>query len=214
MAFLATTFMILSGLAFNAAGGLIYPSGAYIFFVAVLTMGLGIVVKDPLGEPLDSHLRDAEKSMLVYNGGMLALYAAAFLNRHLRRKRPLLMNTLIDVRMDQLAMGCIMIGLMVPLLIPPSAASMFNQINHFVEFAVLLPVYMRAKETDGRSTFNWISFATVIYMTVAFGLLTFSKQGIFEGSAAWAVAACAAGYRISKVRLIVVIAVAVLQPPS
>jgi hypothetical protein len=210
VAALAASFVILSGLAFNAAGGLVYPSGAYIFFLSTLSMGVGIGTKILLGEPLQSHLRDAEKSMLVYNAGMLGLYAAATVNRHLRRQRPLLSNVLAKSRMDQVAMGCILIGIAGPLLLPDSLVTMFNQVNNFLPFAILLPVYARAKETDGESTFNWISFGAWAYMTVVFGLLTFSKQGIYEGSVAWIVAAGAAGYRISKLRLVVLSVIAVV----
>ncbi|SEC24162.1 hypothetical protein [Terriglobus roseus] len=209
VALLAGTFVILSGLAFNMAGGLVYPSGAYIFFLAILGLGLGMAVKILLGESLDSNLRDAQQSMLVYNAGMLTIYAAATVNRRLRRRRPLLANVLIKERMDRIAVGCVLIGIVGPLVVPESAAATFRQLNNFAVFAILLPVYSRAKETDGASTFNWISFAAWGYITV-FGLLTFSKQGIFVGSIAWAVAACAAGYRVGKLRLFVLAIVAVV----
>jgi hypothetical protein len=219
VAFLAATFLILSGLAFNLAGGLNYPSGAYIFFVAMLDLGLGVVAKLVLGEPLDSHLQNATKTLLVYNGGMLGILAAAAVTRRLRRKRPLLLNMLSNARTDQIAIGCILIGIMGPVVLPNGLVTMFNQVNNFLPFAVMLPVYNRAKQTDGVSTFSWAAFAAWAYTTVVFGLLTFSKQGIFECSAAWALAACAAGYRIGKVRLVVTIviatvAVAILTPFS
>ncbi|AFL89820.1 hypothetical protein Terro_3606 [Terriglobus roseus DSM 18391] len=210
MAALAATFLILSGLAFNAAGGLVYPSGAYVFFLATLSVGVGTAAKLLAGEPLDSNLRAPIKSMLVYNAGMLTIYAAATLNRHLRRKRPLLGNMLVNARMDQIAMGCILIGIAGPLVVPESAAATFAQINNFLPFAILLPVYARARETDGESTFNWISFGAWAYSTIVFGLLTFSKQGIYSASVAWAVAALAAGYRIGKVRLLALTVVAVV----
>jgi hypothetical protein len=219
VAFLAATFLMLSGLAFNIAGGLNYPSGAYVFFVATLDLGVGVLAKIFLGEPLDSHLHDGQKTLLVYNGGMLAILAAVTLNRRLRRERPLLGNLLAKAPTDQIAMGCILIGIAGPLVLPSGLVTIFNQVNNFLPFAVMLPVYTRAKETDGASTFSWVALAAWAYATVVFGLLTFSKQGIFECSAAWALAACAAGYRIGKVRLVItillaVIATAILTPYS
>ena len=209
VALLTGTFIAIAGMAFNVAGGLSYPSGSYIFFLALLTLVVGAVAKILVGEPLDHNLRDPQQSLLVYNAGMLAAYAAAWANRDLRRKQPFLRNVLTNVRVEQVAMGCVIIGIWGPIAIPYEYLSTFNQFNYFLVFAVLLPVYTQAQETDGKSTFNWISFGAWLYWLVVLGLLAFSKLGIFAGSLAWIVAAGAAGYRISKVRLAVLTAIMV-----
>ena len=83
-------YIALFVLAFNVAGGVLYPSGAFIFFNGILTCIFGLVFKIFMGEPGEKNLREGTKSMLCYCGGMLAMLIAASVTSRLRPKRGLL----------------------------------------------------------------------------------------------------------------------------
>ncbi len=204
----AGAFIILAALAFNAAGGLQYPSGAYIFFNALLSAILGIVMKAVLGEPLNTNLTDAQYTLTVYVTGMCAMLVASLLNRRFRRRPPLLRNTLQNVRMDQVALGCLILSIAVTYAAPRSITGTVSQFNRFGILAILLSVSYRLKETDGRRSFTWVAFIAWLYNTLS-GLLEFSKEGMFTASVAWAIAAVASGYRLTWKRAAILIAIAV-----
>ncbi len=190
-------FIVAAGLAFNVAGGMQYPSGAYVFFNAFFSSILGMVAKALLGEPLQTNLIDPQKTLSVYLVGMCSMLAAVLLNSRLRRKAPLLSDKLDSTQINSIAVGCMLLYLLPGYLLPGQWAGTYNQFNYFQYLAIMLPVYQLARDTDGRRTFNWISFSVWLYITIRLGILSFSKEGIFGGSAAWAIAAVAAGYRVS-----------------
>ncbi len=204
----AGAFIVLASLAFNAAGGLQYPSGAYIFFNALLSATLGIVMKAVLGEPLSTNLTDAQYTLTVYTAGMASVLVASLLNRRLRRHPPLLKNTIKNIRADQVGLGCLIISALATYAAPESIRGTVNQFNRFSVLAVLLTVAARTKETDGRRSFTWVAFLAWS-LTSIIGVFSFSKEAIFTPSVAWAIGAVASGYRISWTKIFVLAAITI-----
>src|ERR1700712_3240685 len=68
-----SSFIVVAALAFNIAGGLQYPSGAYVFFNAIFSSILGMVTKAVLGEPLQTNLIDPQRTLSVYLVGMCSM---------------------------------------------------------------------------------------------------------------------------------------------
>lgn len=209
MALIANAFIVVAGLAFNQAGGLQYPSGAYICFNALLSGLIGMIGKVTLGEPLQSNLLAPERTMTVYLVSMGVMYGAALVTSTLRRPTGILQDTLAGVDTNQIAAGCYLLATLPQYVLPVSVIATFIQFNYFGILAIMLPVYQRARMTDGRSSFSRVSLFVWAYLTIKFGIFEFSKEGMFAPTVAWAAAALAAGYRIT-VRKAVVLAVTVI----
>ncbi len=70
-------FILVAGLTFNVAGGFRRPSGAYVFFYAMLTVIVGIVWKAFLGEPADSNLSVPLLTISVYVVGICMMLVSS-----------------------------------------------------------------------------------------------------------------------------------------
>ncbi|WP_172838276.1 hypothetical protein [Terriglobus roseus] len=202
-------FIVVMSDAFNACGGLVYPSGAAIFFMGLLTMILGGLVKTVLGEPLDSNVLAAQKTMMVYLVGACSLWTAARINARIRRKKPFLQSLQIHDRFQQAAMGAALIGQFGGLLVPVAVLSTFNQVNNFLPLSIMLAVYGTTQKTDGWRSFSVLAFIISVWLTLFWGIFSFSKQGMFTASVAWALAATIAGYWMTTRRLVFVTVFAV-----
>lgn len=212
-------FLFICADAFNAVGGLIYPSGGYIFFFTALTAGVGGLVKTLFAEPLDANVTDAQRTMLVYVACAVSLWVAAKLNARLRAKRPWLMRYQLDHRIRQVALGSALFAQYGWAVVPLSVVSTFGQINNFFPLAILLLVYARTRQTGGHQSFTLLAFSIWLYATIFWGILAFSKQGMFAPSVVWAIGALAAGYRASLKQVLIVVvaasaAAAILTPVS
>lgn len=192
-------FIVLMTDAFNACGGLIYPSGSFVFFLALQTLILGGMAKAVLGEPLDSNLINARQSILVYLAGACSVWAAAKISAAFRLKRPLLLKTQVTSNLDQTAIGAALIGFFGAYLVPVVYRSSFNQANQFVSLSLLLAVYSSTKKSGGRKSSSL--FATSLWCGLTlWGVVVFSKTGIFMPSLVWALGATLGGYRLSMRR--------------
>lgn len=220
LAFTAQAFILVAGIAFNLCGGLAYASGAFVFFSALLSLGFGMVLKAVLGEPLQSNLIAPQKSMLVYLAGMTSVLLAASVAVRLRRRRGLLESIDLSRQVTSTGLGCLLIATVTPLLLPEGLEGTFRQFNSaFVSVSILLMVYQVCKATGGARSYHPVALMSLLYMTGYYGILHYSKQGLFVPSVAWAIAAIAGGYRISFSRLVVTgaiaaVAVSLLTPYS
>lgn len=212
IATLSSIFLIVASLSFNTVGGLTRPSGGFILFNAGLTLGAGLFVKAALGEPAQSNLQNPDLSFLVYVVGQICLLAAAVFSSRLRRQKGLLANTVTSINWRRVTLGCFVMGFVLSSLgeLTDSGAGSFGralgQLNRFIPIAILLGVYFRCKTTDGRSSFYLPSFLALL-VQIFFGIISYSKESLLSGPVCWALAAMAAGYRISRVRLAVIVAV-------
>ena len=202
-------FIVVMSDAFNACGGLVYPSGAAIFFIGLLTVTVGGLVKTVLGEPLDSNVLAAQRTMLVYLVGACSLWLASRINARIRRKRPFLQSLQIHDRFQQAAMGAALIGQFGAILVPIAFIASFNQLNSFLPLAIMLAVYGTARKSDGWRSFSILALVVWTWATLFFGVFAFSKQGMFTGSVAWALGATIAGYWMTTRRLVFIGAFAI-----
>jgi hypothetical protein len=207
---LSALFFLASVAAFNLCGGFRYPSGAYVGFCSLLTVLLAMFAKAAMGQPFERNLLAPQKTLLVYVVGMSSMLAAAYVNRKLRPKRGLLERLEVGENSLSIGVGCLVIAIFVPLILPPTLVSTFVQGNYFYVLAILIPVYNTVQQSDGRRTFTLVAFSSWVLGTLG-GLLTFSKASMFGSSFAWGLSAVSAGYRTSirKLVFLIVIGVAV-----
>lgn len=187
-------FIVISTLAFNAAGGFTRTTGSYVFFYSTLGALIGIVYKAYLGEPADSNLRSPNLTMAVFTGGITAMYLAVMVSRRIARKKPFLQAVLKDKDMKNAAIGCFAFGLAIYLLVifvphgSGSFLSAINQLNYFLPMAAIIATLHIIKKSGGRRSVDLLVILSVA-CGVFTGLIGFSKQGMFSPIFSWLVAA-------------------------
>jgi hypothetical protein len=209
-------FIVIATVAFNLAGGLARPSGAYVFFYAVLAVILGLCWKAILGEPADSHLVWPLLTMQVFLGGITAMLGAVFISRRLTAKRPLLGRMVTDENIQNATVGCMVTGIVLSIIlsfIPRQGGSILSslaQINRFLPMAIILGVIHQIRRSGGTSSVN---LPVLISGAVVFtdGLISFSKEGMFTPLICWLIAAGSQRYRIKPFQIVGIIVVAIFM---
>lgn len=210
-------FVVVAGIAFNLAGGLVNPSGGYVFFYALLTVIVGLVWKTVLGEAAQTNLLEPRLTIEVYLGGICGMLVAVIVSRRLTRKRALLANLANLNNLQSASTGCLILGLALYILaqyVHRQNGTLFSallQVNRFNEMAILLGVTYQIRKSGGRSSINIPAIGASMVLWIDGGLLSFSKQAMFTPFVCWALAAGAQGYRISKAQALGVLLVLVLM---
>ena len=209
-------FIIIATIAFNLAGGLTRPSGAYVFFYAVLAVILGLCYKAILGEPADSHLLLPLLTMQVFLGGITAMLVAVFVSRRLTAKRPLLGQMVNDTNIQNATVGCMVTGMILTViltLVPRQSGSILSslaQINRFLPMAIILGVIHQIRRSGGTSSVNLPVLLSGGAM-FAEGLLSFSKEGMFTPFVCWLLAAGSQRYKIKLYQVVGILAIAIFM---
>jgi hypothetical protein len=199
-------FILIASIAFNVAGGLSRPSGAYIFFFSILVVIVGLTWKAMLNEPADLNLLVPMTTIKVYVGTAIGMLAAAFISRRLTTKRALLADFASDESMQRATIGCMITGialLVVSQLVPSGSGTILSaivQLNRFLILTVILGVIHTVRRSGGtRST----SLPVLIAGAFIFlgGILSFAKEGIISPFACWLFAAASQRYRVSVVQV-------------
>jgi hypothetical protein len=209
-------FIAIAAITFNLAGGFARPSGAYVFFYAVLAVILGLCWKAILGEAADSHLLLPLLTMKVFLGGITAMLGAVFISRRLTAKRPLLGRMVTDANIQNATVGCMVTGLILTAVLTfvprqnGSILSSLSQINRFLPMAMMLGVIHQIRRSGGTSSVN---LPVLISGTVMFigGLLSFSKEGIFTPIVCWLIAVGSQRYKLKLYQVIGLILVAIFM---
>lgn len=209
---LTFSFIFISTLAFNAAGGFSRPSGAYIFWFATLAGLIGLVWKAVLGEPAHTNLEMPDLTIAAYNASVLAMLGAVLLTRRWVVKSKgiggLLHSESIDL--GQASLGCMAFAiLLIPLgsLLPSGGGSLISiiyRLNLSFPLGIILGVLHTIRRTHGRHSLNMLTFGAMVFLFLYGGMATFSKQGLFSPIVCWLIPACCARYRL-KFRHIVVL---------
>jgi hypothetical protein len=209
-------FIIIAVIAFNLAGGLTRPSGAYVFFYAVLAVLVGLCWKAILGEPADSHLLHPLLTMEVYLGGISGMLLAVFVSRRLTTKRPLLGRMVTDANIQNATIGCMVTGIaltVILIFVPRQGGSILSslaQINRFLPMAIILGVLHQVRKTGGTGSVN---LSVLISGAVIFagGLVSFSKEGIFTPLVCWLIAVGSQRYKLRLYQAIGLILVSIFM---
>jgi hypothetical protein len=200
-------FLLIGTFAFNIAGGLTRSSGAYIFFYSVLVVVIGLCYKAFLGEPADSNLRDPQTTIEVYVGGITAMLAAVVVSRRFARRTGLLQDLLDESDMYRASVGCMVIGVGVPILLSMLGQSgerlrtAFAQLNQLIPLAIIIGVMFEIRRSGGRRSINLPILIAAIYFFVLYGVLGFSKQGMLTPFYCWVLPVCALRYRLSMLQV-------------
>lgn len=202
----AFLFIIVATLAFNLAGGFIRPTGSYIFFYSFGVIA-GLSGKAVLGEAADTHLLVPNLTMEVFLGGISAMLASVFLARKLTRKKPFLQNVVKTKDMQNATIGSMVTGftILISLQYLPrengSVITALSQLNKFLDLSIILGTIHQIYKTQGRSSFNPLVFFTIV-MSSLWGVVLFSKEGMFGPIFCWLIAAASMRYKVSWSQII------------
>lgn len=197
-------FVLLSTLAFNAAGGFSRASGSYVFWFALLVAIVGCVWKAILGEPADSNLQSPVLTMAAYTASMLMILVSVFVSGRITNRTPGLSHFVRanEVNLGLASIGCLVVHQLIVWanqIFPAgngSLISIINQENIFIPFAALLAVVHTIRISDGRRSINMAGFIAMVPGFIFAGLLFYSKQGMFTPLVCWLAAACSQRFRL------------------
>ncbi|HXP10089.1 MAG TPA: hypothetical protein VN828_16410, partial [Acidobacteriaceae bacterium] len=207
-------YMLLGVIAFNYAGGFSRASGTYIFWFVLLTCVVGGVWKVFLGEPGDSNLASASTTLTIYIVSVAVMMVALFLRN---RVAPSPRGVSALVKADNINLGLASLGCFIAnqlatyatILLPGGSGSISNiivQINVFLPLAILLGTIHTIRSSGGRRSVNIVTFLAALQLFVFFGLIAYSKQGMFTPFVCWGVAAASQRYRLRFWQVLLVIA--------
>jgi len=213
---LCFVFIMLATIGFNLAGGLYTPAGAYIFFNAVLTLIVGLIVKVFVNEPADSNLTFPILTIAVYTLGMLAMLSAAYVENRLRPQRPLIVKLFPLAGLRNVYVGSVILGIALkaywltdPLISPGSPLLALRNNDSLLPFALILGVIYTVVSTNGKRSLT-PGLAILFFVTTALGLLTFSKQVFFTPVFCWVLGAAVSRYRLKPMNFVVIPVIFVL----
>ena len=195
-------YIIVATVAFNVAGGFTRPSGAFIFFNSTLSVIVALCIKAYLAEPADSNLMVPFLSIRVLLFGMCMMLVAVFLSRRVSAKRAFLGKMVTDANMQTATVGTLVIGSVIGFatllftLGNGSVLSALNQLNRFLPLAIILGVINSIRRSGGTRSVN---LPTLIAggIVFVFGVLGFSKEGMFAPFVCWIIAAASQRYKVT-----------------
>ena len=205
-------FILTATVAFNIAGGLTRPSGAYVFFFAILALIVGLIGKVILFEPAQTHLRLPHLTIEIYAAGMLSMLAAVAISRRLAPRRGLLETILPPGEMRRAAIGCVVAGIAIPIfaaviraagitvLLP--LASALTQTNRFFPMAIILGTTAEINASGGRRCFSGPAVLAAALLFFEGGVLAFSKEAVFAPGLCWFASCLALRFRFSRSQLV------------
>ena len=206
-ALLVFAYVCLFALAFNLAGGIFFPSGAWILFTGTETCIVGLVYKLLLREPAESNLKTPIVTMAVYALGMGGTAVAAYVTAAFRPKKGLLADIGVGRKMYQSAAGCLFFGVVIVMLSGNAShetatyVSALAQLNHFPQMAILLGTVYQIQSSKGKSSTNWIVWTSGLILFY-FGLKDFSKEPMFIGVTVWLIPCIVLKYEFKKLQVV------------
>jgi hypothetical protein len=200
-------FILTAAVGFNIAGGLPYPSGAFIGFNAFFTLLLPMTVKAILGESADSNLHAPMRTIEVYLLGMVAILAAVIVSRRFRKRKALISGMLPENALHSAYVGSAAFSIILTFLLAVvpygsgSIGSFLIQADRFPMLTFLLGVIYTVRRSNGRRSVSWPLLAMILYSSLG-ALLTFSKEQFLSPFFAWAIAAALVRYRLHWVNIL------------
>jgi hypothetical protein len=201
-------FLLVAAIGFNIAGGISYPSGAFILFNAIFTMVLPGVTKAILREPADSNLRAPMRTIEVYLIGMVGMLIAAAVSRRFRPRKALIAGMLPTGRLHAAYVGCAVLSVLAILYLSVfpnvsvgSFSSFLIQANRFPLLTFVLGIIYTVHRTNGRRSISAPLLIMILFLSLS-NLLSFSKEGFLSPFFAWAVTVALLRYRLHWVNVV------------
>ncbi len=223
---LVFSFIILSVFTFNVAGGFSRPSGAYVFFYALLTVFVAVTWKAVLGEPAQTRLQDPIVVLALYNASMVGILLAILATQVLLAGRPSFSTWIGADQIDlaNAALGCLILSILLSafgflnISGTRQIVSALNQINFFGSFAVILGTLNAIRKSGGRHTLDLTS-GVALGFSILYGIIGFSKQGMFGPLVGWLLVVASSRVNLRRIHVIsiavgAVVAYTVLVPFS
>jgi hypothetical protein len=206
-------FIVTAITAFNVAGGLTRPSGAYVLFFSTMTVIIGILAKVIFLEPGQSHLLVPNATMATYLAAMIGMLVAVYLSRRISRRTGYLQDLLSESNLRSASIGCVIVGIAISLSIDAvlysqtrtvftPVASAISQINRFPDLAIILGVTYEIRSSGGRRSLNIPVLIASGYILLMGAIIGYSKQALFTPLVCWLVVAAALRYRIRPMQAI------------
>ena len=201
-------FFMLSVFAFNIAGGFSKPSGSYIFSYSLLVVVVGTVTKACLGEAAQTNLQSPLLLMGTYVASIAGMLLAAFLSSKIVTSSEGIAG-LLHVKVFsyyEAALGCLVLDCVLSTaaeLIPGGGGQILHSIqviNLFLPLSILLGTIAAVQDSGGTRSFNMVNVVAMGW-TFCFGMLTFSKQGIFTPITCWVLGLAWARFRLRFIHL-------------
>ncbi len=204
----AFCFILVAAISFNIAGGIAYPSGAFILFNAIFTIALPLTAKAILGQPGNRNLHAPVRTIEVYLCGMVGMFAAAVVSHRFRRRKALLSGLLAESNLRSSYVGSAVFAVLifVFLVVFPGGAngsfsSFLNQIDRFPVLTFIIGVVYIIHHSRGRRSVT-VPLLLMIVFTSLMGLITFSKELFLTPFFAWAITAALMGYRLRWINIV------------
>jgi hypothetical protein len=205
-------FVILSAVAFNAAGGFSRVIGAYIFWFATLIAIVGVTLKAVLREPADSNLTEPLLCISAYTMSMVMLLLVVELNKKfdLRPFAFAVAAGSATLNYTVVGLGCLAASIAIKVLdivvgaAPGGLLAILNQLDVFLPLAIIFGTIGAIRESGGRRALNFPS-ALGIAITFGFGVLGFSKQAMLTPVVCWAVGAAFMRLNLRRVHIVVLV---------
>jgi hypothetical protein len=201
-------FLLIACVGFNIAGGIAYPSGAFILFNAFFTVTLPMVTKAILREPADSNMRAPMRTIEVYLIGMVAMLAAIIFSRRFRARKSFIAGIMPKNSLHAAYVGCAVLSVLAgfyltffPNVSNGSFSSFLVQADRFPILTFILGTIYTIQRTNGRRSVS----APLLFMMVLLslnGLLTFSKELFLSPFFAWAITAALLRYRLHWINIV------------
>jgi hypothetical protein len=201
-------FILIAAIAFNIVGGLSRPSGGYIFAYTLLVVLIGVTYKVIVGEPGQSNLQQPDTTILVYLGTITSMLVAAYLSKRFRLKKSLIPQFKSDGDLGRASLSCLVVGVVALVYgltrkgdtANGSFFSAFQQLNAFLPLAIVLGVVYKVRASGGKRSFNLAALLSLI-ISFFFGVVSYSKQGMFTPFVCWFIAAASQRYKVSVVQI-------------
>lgn len=210
-------YILVSVLAFNYAGGFSRAPGTYIFWFALLTCIVGGLWKIVLGEPGDSNLAAPTTTIAVYVASMGTMILALFITKRIVGS-PQGISRIVhaeNIDFGIASLGCFIANELATVstwYLPGGSgtiSSIIVQINVFLPLAILLGTIHAIRSSGGTRSVNVVTILASLQIFVFYGLMNFSKQGMFTPVVCWGVAAASQRYRLRLGTIVLLLAFAI-----
>jgi hypothetical protein len=204
--------VILSALAFNAAGGFSRVIGSYVCFYSIFTLIFGVFWKTLIGKAADTNLQAPLLDITLYTASVAVLFITVYIIKGLDFRQYSLAAKLHanDVDYTKIGLGCLLSAFMIQFLdivigaSPGGILSIINQLNIFLPLGVLMSTIGAIKNSNGRHSIDFIAGVSIA-LNIILGSLAFSKQGMLEPLVCWGVAAAYMRFRLTTLTYVALI---------